>query len=183
MSARVIVPPAALPVALAELKSYLGNESACDDAAAAAALRSATELCEQFVGFPLLRRELELRVAARHCWEALPVNALVAITAVARALPDGSSTALAIGDYAVDIDADARGWIRAGLAEPATLVVRCTAGAALDWNDVPEPLRQGVLRLAGHLLSAGATDAAPPAAVSALWRPFRRMRLASGAAR
>jgi hypothetical protein len=50
---------------------------------------------------------------------------------------------------------------------------------AADSNGVPEPLRQGIVRLTAHLFNArdgGGGD--PPAAVTALWRPFRRIRLA-----
>ena len=54
-----------------------------------------------------------------------------------------------------------------------------TAGLATDENDAPEPIRQGVLRLVAHLFTArDGNDAEPPAAVTALWRPYRRMRLA-----
>lgn len=53
------------------------------------------------------------------------------------------------------------------------------AGLASDENDVPEPIRQGVLRLVAHLFTArDGNDAEPPAAVTALWRPYRRIRLA-----
>jgi uncharacterized phiE125 gp8 family phage protein len=52
------------------------------------------------------------------------------------------------------------------------------AGLASDENDVPEPIRQGVLRLVAHLFTVRDGDGAePPAAVTALWRPYRRMRL------
>lgn len=48
-----------------------------------------------------------------------------------------------------------------------------------DWSALPEALRHGVIRLAAHLYreGEGAAAAAPPAAVAALWRPWRRMRL------
>jgi uncharacterized phiE125 gp8 family phage protein len=53
-----------------------------------------------------------------------------------------------------------------------------TAGVAADWNGVPEPLRQGIVRLAAHLYGArGQDEGAPPASVAALWRPWRRVRL------
>ena len=48
-----------------------------------------------------------------------------------------------------------------------------TAGIALEQNGVPEPIRQGVLRLVAHLFAArDGGDGAPPAAVTALWRPY-----------
>jgi uncharacterized phiE125 gp8 family phage protein len=50
---------------------------------------------------------------------------------------------------------------------------------APDWTGLPEALRQGVVRLAAHFYThrTAAEDEGPPAAVTALWRPWRRMRL------
>jgi len=43
---------------------------------------------------------------------------------------------------------------------------------------LPEPLRQGIVRLAAHLYTVrGEAEAPPPACVAALWRPWRRLRL------
>lgn len=57
----------------------------------------------------------------------------------------------------------------------------CSAfvGAALpqDWGEVPPALNEGILRFAAHLYRERDGDAAPPAAVAALWRPFRELRL------
>jgi uncharacterized phiE125 gp8 family phage protein len=52
------------------------------------------------------------------------------------------------------------------------------AGIAEDENGVPEPIRQGVLKLVAHLFAARDSEGGePPAAVTALWRPYRRLRL------
>ena len=53
------------------------------------------------------------------------------------------------------------------------------ASGASRWEAL-EPIRQGVIRLAAHLFTHrdAADEGAPPAAVAALWRPWRRMRLA-----
>jgi uncharacterized phiE125 gp8 family phage protein len=52
------------------------------------------------------------------------------------------------------------------------------AGMATEPNAVPEPIRQGVLRLVAYLFaSRDGLGGEPPAAVTALWRPYRRMRL------
>ena len=59
------------------------------------------------------------------------------------------------------------------------LLVSGTAGLASEPNGVPEPLRQGILRLIAHLFATrDGSGGEPPAAVTALWRPYRRMRLA-----
>jgi len=60
------------------------------------------------------------------------------------------------------------------------MAVRFTAGMAATWSGLPESLRQGILRLAAHhysMRSNEAAESAPPAAVAALWRPWRRLRL------
>lgn len=51
-----------------------------------------------------------------------------------------------------------------------------TAGLADSWEALPAPLAQGAAVLVAHLFDGG--TAQPPAAVSALWRPWRRVRLA-----
>ena len=54
-----------------------------------------------------------------------------------------------------------------------------TAGIADCEKGVPEPIRLGVLRLVAHLFTVRDGEGGePPAAVTALWRPYRRMRLA-----
>ena len=48
-----------------------------------------------------------------------------------------------------------------------------------DWADVAPPLKEGIIRFAAHLYAdRGATALRePPAAVAALWRPWRELRL------
>lgn len=87
------------------------------------------------------------------------------------------ATLLDAGDYAVALDAEGDGWfrlLRAGLSGRISIVLR--AGMAEDWDALPAPLRQGVVRLVAHLFAESASEA-PPAIVGALWRPWRRMRL------
>lgn len=48
-----------------------------------------------------------------------------------------------------------------------------------DWGDVAPPLNEGIIRFAAHLYrdrDAGSSRE-PPAAVAALWRPYRMVRL------
>ena len=57
--------------------------------------------------------------------------------------------------------------------------VRYTAGLADEANGVPEAIRHGIVRLAAHLYQKREAHetAPPPATVTALWRPWRRLRL------
>src|SRR3546814_2145352 len=80
-------------------------------------------------------------------------------------------------NHAIDIDANGDGWVRMSSGPTTTIRVRYQAGMAADWNGVPEPLRQGIVRLVAHMHLHRDGDQSPPAAVAALWRPWRRMRL------
>ena len=93
----------------------------------------------------------------------------------------GVVATLPIEAYAIDIDAGGDGWVR--LTAPVAvsrLLVGYHAGLSPDWSSLPEALRQGIVRLVAHGYAHrdAADDAGPPAAVAALWRPWRRMRLA-----
>jgi uncharacterized phage protein (predicted DNA packaging) len=86
--------------------------------------------------------------------------------------------------------ADAKAYLRidgsdedallATLTEAAIDVCEHFAGLSVDWSTSPAPLRQGIVRLVAYFYAHrdAADDAGPPAAVAALWRPYRRMRLA-----
>ena len=80
--------------------------------------------------------------------------------------------------YAVDIDGRGEGWVRAS-SGGGRVRVTAEAGLATGWSGLPGAIRQGAVRLAAHLFAHrdAADDAGPPAAVAALWRPYRRMRL------
>ena len=64
---------------------------------------------------------------------------------------------------------------------PQRLAVRFSAGLAPDWAALPPGLRHGVIRLAAELYrdrTETGTARTPPAAVAALWRPWRGLCLA-----
>jgi uncharacterized phiE125 gp8 family phage protein len=162
-----------LVVGLAECKAALRLERDDEDAILAGHIRTAMALCEAFIGQWLITREAEQRLAADLAWQrllAVPVQAITGLYGGGSALTDGWDS---------EIGADGCGWVRL-LAMPAGgAAVRFRAGLANDWNDVPEPLRAGIVRLVSHMFShRDAADAGPPpAAVAALWRPWRRMHL------
>lgn len=180
---RAILTPAVLPAnALAELKQWLGINTGSDDALLGALLRAALELCEDFTGTMPLQQGCEEIVAVSSDWQQISVRPVLAITAVQGIPADGSRFALPTADYAIELDHDGGG--RVLVTNPGAagrIAVRFTAGLAPDWNALPEPLRHGAIRLAAHqhrMRESDATAAMPPAAVAALWRPWRRLRLA-----
>ncbi len=168
--------------AAADAKAYLRIDSDDEDALLVTLIGAAIGLCERFTGLSLFAAQRsDVVPACSPEWQRLPATPVTAITSVASLAPAGTATILAVGAYAIDIDAAGDGWVR--LIAPvgaSRLQVGYTAGSAADWPSLAEPLRQGVLRLAAHLYTHrdASDDAGPPAAIAALWRPYRRMRLA-----
>ena len=71
------------------------------------------------------------------------------ITAVEGLPAEGAAFTLPAESYAIDIDAEGNGWVRVTTPGAAGRVrVTYLAGLADDWDRLPEPLRQGVVRLA-----------------------------------
>lgn len=156
------------PVALDEVKAFLRLDGSTDDALLAGFVRTATGLAEAFTGQRLIVRDIADPVGTDMGWQRLRGFPVVAITGV-----DGADA------FEVDIDLGGSGWVRVTAVAGAQPVARYRAGLAADWNGVPEPLRQGIVRLVAHLYAhRDAADAGgAPAAVAALWRPYRRVRL------
>lgn len=166
--------------ALGEAKAYLRIVGSDEDGLTARLLRSAGEMCEQFTGKVLLARGFQETVAATAAWQRLRRSPVQSITAVEAVRPDGLAAALPASGFAIDIDGRGDGWIRVIAAGEATRVrVTYSAGLSADWSGTPDALRHGILRFAAYLYTHrdGSGAGPPPAAVSALWRPWRRLGL------
>lgn len=165
-------------ITLGEAQAFLRLETGEEEALAAGLIRSATELCEAFIGQAIISRDFVATVAGTGQWERLGLTPVRSISLVEAVGPDGMAAALPSDQYAVDIDSAGDGWVRATASSGTRFRVSGEAGMAADPNEVPEAIRQGILRLAAHLFSnRDGPDGEPPAAVTALWRPYRRMRL------
>ena len=172
--------PLALPAAaVADAKAYLRVEQDGEDALLGGLMASAARLCEQFSRRALLERTFRETISASTSWTRLSATPARTIMTVEAAPPDGPAAPLASDAYAIDIDANGDGWVRLLQQSEGRIRVTYEAGMAADWSDVPEALRQGIVRLAAHFYAHrdAAEDAGPPAVVTALWRPWRRMRL------
>jgi uncharacterized phiE125 gp8 family phage protein len=166
-------------VSMAEAQAYARVETGEEEALLAGLVRTASALCESFVGQVLIARPFEETLPATGAWQRLSLTPVRTIDAVAALAADGSSEALVTGEYEIDIDSRGDGWVRVFCTREGRLRVSGTAGLAIEPNGVPEPLRQGILRLIAHLFATrDGSGGEPPAAVTALWRPYRRMRLA-----
>lgn len=172
------------PEAAAAVEDFLRAGGTGETALIAALTNSAAEYCEQFTGTVLIARSFAETLRPTGAWQRLGRSPVRAISGV-EALPTGGpAQPLPAAAFAVDIDAPGDGWVRVAERTGATRVrVSYQAGLAADWDSLPAALRHGVIRLAAHLYSVRSADGAdgrrlePPAAVAALWRPYRRLRL------
>jgi len=154
-------PGAVIEAAREAAKAHLRIAGASEDGLIETLAGTALALAERFTGNALIARDFRETVESKGRWTALTVAPVTAIDAGL--------------DVVIDIDAQRLGWVRA--RGRATVSYR--AGAAAGWGDLPPPIATGVVLLVAHLFDHRENGAAPPAAVSALWRPWRRVRLAA----
>ena len=182
---RIIVsPPDFSGPALSALKEWLAITTAREDALLVRLLASAHETCERFTGLMPLRCGVEEVLAPGSAdsagWLALATRPVRAFSSVTCLDPEGAATELDAGQWNRAIEANGSGSI--SLDEPpegGRIVVAFTAGIAESWATIPPALSEGIVRLAAHAYRSRDNVAAsePPAAVAALWRAWRRLRL------
>lgn len=180
---RVILTPAVLPSsALAELKQWLGITTSRDDAVLTSLLAAAIDVCEAFTGAMPLECSCEEVLPTGTGWHSLATRPVQAITAIDGLTADGVRFILSAGTFEIELDADGTGRVHLPLPGAETrIAVRFTAGLAADWDSLPDAIRHGLIRLAAHQHRERENEGAsplPPASVAALWRPWRRLRLA-----
>lgn len=175
----IITPPDFSGAALAALKQWLAVTTTQEDALLLRLLASAHETCERFTGLMPLACGIEETLdpaAGRLPLSARPVRAVTGVTWLG---PQGEASLLDPAAWSVRIAADGSASIQLA-APPAQgrLAVRASAGIATDWAAIPPALGDGIVRLAAHAYrSRDSVASEPPAAVAALWRAWRRLRL------
>jgi len=171
----------ALEGGLVPLKEYLRIEGGDEDGVLGRLLASAMGVCEAFTAQLWIARGVVEVLPADESWRRLASTPVTAIDAVEGVDVAGTAMPLATDGFATEIDAAGDGWLRVIDSGGARRVrVTLSAGSAADWSALPEPVAQGLIRLAAHFHAHrdGIDDRGPPAAVTALWRPWRRMRIA-----
>ncbi|PQM28317.1 hypothetical protein CVO77_07430 [Sphingopyxis lindanitolerans] len=171
--------PGASPVSLNEARGWLRMGATIDDAVVAGLIRAATNICEAFIGRWLIVRAAEELVPLDGGAVRPGVRPVVAVDTVALLLPGGGETLLDEAAYRVRIGRDGDASILIfdrGAADRARIAFR--AGMAAEANGIPEAIRQGIVRMTQHLHEArDGGGGAPPAAIAALWQPWRRLTL------
>ena len=161
--------------AVDEVKAHVRIAGGEEDALVAGLAAGAASLCEQFTGTALIRRRFTETIPASAAWRRLRATPVTAIEGVA----DADGAALPAEAFAVDIDAAGDGWVRmTDGASGGRVTISYEAGLAPRWALLPDALRHGTVRLAAHFYARrDQGEAPPPAAVAALWRPWRRIRM------
>ena len=161
-------------------KSYLRIDGDAEDAALGEIMLAAIAQAEHFCGQMILRRSVRETVTATRQWQTLTTGPIMTLTSATGIPAEGAGFAFAPDAWEAKISSYGEGYvriIRPGIA--GRVEITCTAGIAPGWGELHEGLRLGILRLAAHLYSHrdAADGAGLPAAVTALLRPWRKVRL------
>jgi uncharacterized phiE125 gp8 family phage protein len=162
------------------VRTYLRLEFGQDDPSLNAIMLAAIDHAEDFTRQIFIRRDMREVLKVTSAWLTLTAIPVVSVLAVTGIPAEGSTFAIPASAYAVDIDSGGVAHLQVMQPGAAGRVeVRYRAGLASSWAELPESLRLGILRLVGHYYAHrdAQGDAGPPAAVAALLRPWRRLRL------
>lgn len=170
--------------AVAAARVYLRLEEPSEDTVLATLAASAIGVGEAYCRAAFVARGFEDVLGARASWQRLRAAPVSAVLGATGRPTGGAPFVMPAEAYGFDVDGDGVGWVR--VIEPGAAVrvaVSYQAGLSASWAGVPAPIAQGGTMLVAHLFADRTSDAAPPAAVAALWRPFRRMTLGQDSGR
>lgn len=184
MQRRIVEPADVSGAALGEIKSWLGISRPNEDALLADLLHTGLSMCEAFTGQAPLSQLIEESLpttAGQSVLRSLPVASLSSLELVAQ---NGDRTQVEPTQFEAAISTD--GLLTVKLFEDLegqNVTATARVGISEDWNHVPASLKQGVIRLAAYYYrdrdrtGDAKKMVAPPAIVSALWRPYQVLRL------
>lgn len=192
MSIRIVTPPAAEPVSLAEAKLFLRVDHDDEDALISALVAAARERVEAATGLALVTRAV---VESFDAWDSgagltsdgrarrLGLGPVSAITEVRTLDEDGAATVFAAEKYYTDLAASPSRLVLAGGALWPTpgrvsggIEIAYTAGFG-GASEVPAALRQAVLEIAADAYERGGAPASLSPVVLATLAQYSRVRL------
>ena len=181
-----IVEPADLSTAaLVELKNWLGISRPAEDDLLLNLLRASLATCESFTGQAPLTQMVEELVSPRAGVTELTARPVSSFVSAEVVVPGANRTALDASDFAFEIAPPGNACFDLfATLDAQAIAVRARVGIAGSWDAVPAGLKQGMIRLAAFHYrdrdrpGVGKPEPSPPASVTALWRPWRTLRLA-----
>ncbi|WP_298305964.1 hypothetical protein [uncultured Erythrobacter sp.] len=184
MQRRIVEPADVGGEALADLKSWLGITRPNEDVLLIGLLQSALSMCEGFTGQTPLSQLVEERLPIQGEQSALTSRPVSFLSRVEIVSQGGDRTELNASQFEAEIQANGNLVVQLlDSIEGQALVVTASVGLSDTWDALPAPLKQGIIRLSAHHYrdrdrhSGDKTVTSPPAIVSALWRPWRAVRL------
>lgn len=185
MRPRIVSPAQVGGTALAELKDWLGISRPQDDTMLANLLTTSLAMCEAYTGQTPLQQTIEERLptrSGRYHILSRPFDRALTVEIIGQ---NGSRSPLAQDSYEVEMEAPGNAcFTLKSDFEGQAIAVTARVGIATTWQTIPSALRQGLIRLAAFHYqdrvrpSASGKDLMPPpASVTALWRPWRDVRL------
>ena len=180
MQRTIVQPPVPGDAALAELRHWLGISRPDEDTALTGLLATSITIFEAFTGQAPLHQVVEEIIPIALGWQELASRPVRELVAAALICEDASRTALDDAAYAFEQGPAGNACIRLlQQLEGCSVALQVKVGIASDWATLPAPVGQGIIRLAAHHYRDrdNKGSAVPPASVTALWRPWRNMRL------
>ncbi|WP_108789188.1 head-tail connector protein [Erythrobacter sp. Alg231-14] len=182
---RTILEPADVSAtALAELKAWLGISRQNEDELLIGLLRASLDVCEAFTGQAPLSQLIEEQMptsAGRYAIASRPVSSLIVAQIVGL---DGAQSALNPDKYEIEFQAIGNAcFTLLQSVEGQAVAIRLRVGIASDWETLPAAIKQGLIRLAAYHYrdrdrpGNAKKEVSAPSSVTALWRPWRTMRL------
>lgn len=181
---RTVTTPADLnDEALQELKGWLGISRPSEDALLTNLLHASLALCEAFIGKTPIEQTIEENIPVTPGEYELKSRPVRAFQTAELIDPDAARSPLPTDAFDFRIDAWGRAFITLNSAQDGRCIaVAVRAGIAANWGALPQALKQGAIRLAAFHYRERDNDsgppALPPASVTALWRPWREVRIA-----
>jgi len=194
MTLKLVTPPAAEPVTLSDAKAFLRVGHDAEDGLIMQLIASARQRVEAETGRALISRtysetldawDVPGRIAANGRQFRLLMPPLLSVSSVTTYDANGAGTVWDAANYFVDIASDpgriavrSGGFPRPGRAI-AGIEILFAAGYGASTDDVPEALREAVMRLTAdaYLNRDGQAERPLPLAVQSLLAPYRRVRL------
>lgn len=183
-------PPAAEPLAVAEVKTFLRVDHASDDTLLAQLIGTAREMAETLTGLSLITRSYSMYMDR---WEhetlLLPRPPVISLGAVRLYAADNTYQELALSGFQLDNKHPTEARLVLARAMPAPMPgrevngieIQYTAGFGATGAEVPPLLKQGMLQLIAHLYENRGDSTERALALSGadvIFKTYRRARIA-----